>query len=113
MQKRKFYIIAHNPNTLAEVEAFLQAGANALEPDVCFDAGKPERFFVSHGTIGSNTIDAEHSLVTNLRWLRAMLTDASKGYDRALIAFDVKTPTFDINEFLRVVFENFSGHPAC
>ena len=113
MQKRKFYIIAHNPNTLAETEEFLKAGANALEPDVCFDAGKPERFFISHGTFGSNPFDAEHSLVAYLRGLKAMLTDASKGYGLALIAFDVKTPTFDINEFLRVVFENFNGHPAC
>ncbi len=113
MQKRKFYIIAHNPNTLDEAEEFLKAGANALEPDVCFDASKPERFFVSHGTFGSNPFDAAHSLVTYLQGLKAMLTDASKGYNLALIAFDTKTPTFDINEFVRVVTENFSGHPAC
>ena len=31
---RPFYIVAHNPNTLADVELALQAGANALEPDV-------------------------------------------------------------------------------
>lgn len=112
MQKRKFYIIAHNPNTLGEVEEFLRAGANALEPDVCFDAEKPERFFVSHGTFGSNPFDREHSLATYLSGLRSMLEDASGGYDLALIAFDVKTPTFDINEFVRVVSDNFTAHPA-
>ncbi|HYY94998.1 MAG TPA: hypothetical protein VE713_10795 [Pyrinomonadaceae bacterium] len=40
MQKRKFYIIAHNPNTLREAEDFLKADANALEPDICFDAAR-------------------------------------------------------------------------
>jgi hypothetical protein len=32
--RRPFYIVGHNPNTLEEVAAFLDAGANALEPDV-------------------------------------------------------------------------------
>lgn len=113
MQKRKFYIIAHNPNTLRAAEDFLQAGANALEPDICFDAARPERFYVSHGTPGSNPFTQEHSLVNYLRGLVAMLADESKDYNLALIAFDIKSPDFDINEFVRTVFENFSGHPAC
>src|SRR5215212_4378439 len=32
--RRPFYIVAHNPNTLADVRAELGNGANALEPDV-------------------------------------------------------------------------------
>ena len=113
MQRRKFYIIGHNPNTLEEAEEFLAAGANALEPDVCFDASRPERFYVSHGTIGSNPFTPEHSLVSYLRGLEAMLADAGKGYDLALVAFDMKSPEFDINEFLGVVFDNFADRPAC
>ncbi|HYH85023.1 MAG TPA: PLAT/LH2 domain-containing protein [Pyrinomonadaceae bacterium] len=113
MQKQKFYILAHNPNTLEEAEEFLKAGANALEPDVCFDAETPDRFFVSHGTLGSNPFTREHSLVTYLQGLRRMLTDAGNGYNLALIAFDIKTPEFDINEFINVVFDNFSAHPVC
>src|ERR1700758_2437576 len=31
---RPFYIFAHNPNTVHDAEVALQAGANALEPDV-------------------------------------------------------------------------------
>jgi hypothetical protein len=31
---RPFYIFAHNPNTPHDVEVSLQAGANALEPDI-------------------------------------------------------------------------------
>ncbi|MFN2599406.1 MAG: PLAT/LH2 domain-containing protein [Pyrinomonadaceae bacterium] len=113
MQRRKFYVIGHNPNTLAEAEAFLRAGANALEPDICHDAARPERFYVSHGTIGSNPLTAEHSLAGYLRGVRGMITDDSKGYSLALIAFDIKTPAFDINEFVRFVFDHFSGDPRC
>lgn len=113
MQKQKLYIIGHNPNTLREAEDFLRAGANALEPDICYDATKPERFFVSHGTIGSNKFIPENSLVTYLTGLREMLTDTANGFNLALIAFDTKTPTFDINDFLQIVFDNFSGHQGC
>ena len=112
MQKRKFYIIGHNPNTLDEAEGFLRAGANALEPDVCFDAARPERFYVSHGTVGSNPFTAEHSLVNYLRGLRAILADGANGYGLALIAFDIKSPVFDINELVRLIFDNFSGQPG-
>ncbi|HUR82027.1 MAG TPA: hypothetical protein VM733_14780, partial [Thermoanaerobaculia bacterium] len=31
---RPFYIVAHNPNQLWDVDAALAAGANALEPDI-------------------------------------------------------------------------------
>ncbi|MEY2407602.1 MAG: hypothetical protein QOF48_272 [Verrucomicrobiota bacterium] len=32
--RRPFYNVGHNPNTIAEAELALQAGANALEPDI-------------------------------------------------------------------------------
>ena len=35
--QRPFYVIGHNPNTLADCRAFLEAGANGLEPDVQWD----------------------------------------------------------------------------
>jgi hypothetical protein len=113
MQKRKFYILGHNPNTLQEVANFLRAGANALEPDICFDEDKPDRFFVSHGSIGSNKFIPENSLVTYLTGLREMLTDPANNFNLSLIAFDIKTPSFDINEFIRIVFDNFSNFAVC
>lgn len=113
MQKQKLYIIGHNPNTLAEAEEFLRAGANALEPDICFDPERPERFYVSHGTIGSNEFIPENSLVTYLAGLRRLIADPANNFDLALIAFDVKTPTFDINEFAGLVVEHFSRFPVC
>jgi len=111
MRKQKFYIIAHNPNTLKEAEDFMRAGANALEPDICFDESKPGEFFVSHGTFGANPFTPEHSLVTYLAGLRKLITE--NNFNLALIAFDTKTPSFDINRFIKVVVDNFSRFPVC
>ena len=113
MQKQKFYIIGHNPNTLEEAEDFLKAGANALEPDICFDKSKPEQFFVSHGPPVGNPFTAEHSLVNYLTGLRKLITDPRINYNLAMITFDIKTPTFDINKFISIVFENFSSFAIC
>ena len=113
MQKQKFYIIAHNPNTLQEAEDFMKAGANALEPDICFDESKPGEFFVSHGTFGSNPFIPSNSLVTYLTGLRKLITDPQNNFNLALIAFDTKTPTFDINKFIKLVVDNFSSFPVC
>jgi hypothetical protein len=118
LQKRKFYIIGHNPNTIDEAKAFLDAGANALEPDICFDVDEPDQYYVSHGGPGSNDMIPEHSLVkylTDLRHLITGVTGASP-YNLALINFDIKTadePGFEINKFIDVVFDNFSSFPIC
>jgi hypothetical protein len=50
LEKQKFYIIGHNPNTLEHARGYLEAGANALEPDVCFSAksSHPDHYYVSH-----------------------------------------------------------------
>jgi hypothetical protein len=113
MHKQKFYIMGHNPNTLEEVAEFLQAGANALEPDICFAADLPGQFFVSHGGIGSNEFIPENSLAAYLTGLKELLTDPKNNFNLALIAFDIKMPSFDINEFIKQVFDNFSNFPVC
>ncbi|MGD1149123.1 MAG: hypothetical protein ABR961_14375 [Thermoanaerobaculaceae bacterium] len=46
---RKFYLIGHNPNSVGEAIRCLEAGANALEPDVCWDAD--DRAFYVHEEI--------------------------------------------------------------
>jgi len=118
LQKRKFYIIGHNPNTIAEAKAFLDAGANALEPDICFDVDEPDQYYVSHGGPGSNDMIPAHALVKYLIDLRHLITNAAGAspYNLALINFDIKTadePGFDINKFIKVVFDNFSNFPIC
>lgn len=48
--ERPFYIIAHMTNTLAAVDAAIDAGANAIEADLVFhsDTSNPDRFY--HGS---------------------------------------------------------------
>jgi hypothetical protein len=113
-QKRKFYVIGHNPNTLAEAEAFLKAGANALEPDICYAEDRPDQYFVSHGPdAGANDWIHKNSLVVYLTGLKKIIQDPEKKYNLALIAFDIKYPKFNINEFIDIVFKNFSDFPIC
>jgi hypothetical protein len=45
---RPFYIVGHNPNTIAEVNAALDAGANAIEPDVNVYDGDEDQLCISH-----------------------------------------------------------------
>jgi hypothetical protein len=100
--RRPFYIVGHNPNTAAEALADLQAGANALEPDVMrfsdtaryyvdrtlnSEAG-PSGLFMYHDSVEVTSrmpetvedyLDRVHDLVKD-------------GHNVALIAFDIKTP---------------------
>lgn len=48
--KRKFYIIAHNPNSVIDSLQALKDGANSLEPDVhCID----NKFYVGEKSSGT------------------------------------------------------------
>lgn len=113
--RQKFYIVAHNPNTIADVKIYLDAGVNALEPDVCFSAKSthPDRYYVSHSHViteaDSYAFDHEHSLANYMQQLAALLASSEKSYDLALIWFDYKdSPEGDINEMLRIVHDNFT-----
>lgn len=111
--KRKFYIIAHNPNTIADAKAFLEAGANALEPDVCVSNGQ---FFISHDhSAFSNPFTDEHSLVTYLKALRRLIIAEGSKINLALIMWDFKDPDapISINAFMQIVYDNFAKFPEC
>jgi hypothetical protein len=117
---RPFFIIGHNPNTAAEARDFLDAGANALEPDIQFDPDGPDTYYVSenHPFPGSHSHDPEHSLRAYLAGLREYLTPPQNRPRLALIAFDVKNApkngdsgAFDVNAFLAHVAEHLTSHP--
>ncbi|MEO7766828.1 MAG: PLAT/LH2 domain-containing protein, partial [Ferruginibacter sp.] len=103
-EKRSFYIIGNNPNTIEEAREFLQSGANALEPDIVYADGQ---FYISHTPQFSykNIPTLEEYLLK----LKALLLDGQ--YNLALIIWDIKTTNFDPNHFMDVVKENFSGEP--
>ena len=102
MQKRAFYIIGHNPNTLKEAKAFLENGANALEPDIVHADGQ---FYVTHQQHISYS--GVITVQQYLHELKALLEE--KKYPLALLIWDLKTTDFHPNDFMGLVKENFSG----
>lgn len=101
-QKRPFYIIGHNPNTIEETEQYLHLGANALEPDVII---KDNQFYISH--MHPLNYDEVLTLEEYLEKLKKLITDHP--YNLALIIFDMKDTEFDINDFISIVKAKFSG----
>jgi glycerophosphoryl diester phosphodiesterase len=57
---RPFYIIGHNPNDAGLARAFIEGGANAIEPDVNVYADGTGRLCISHdeGSPGASSVDA-------------------------------------------------------
>jgi len=89
---RAFYVFAHNPNTLADVEISLQAGANALEPDITtascsgqeevlvdWDSSFPNRDGRCSDTKFVDCLEGAHALAIQYPQL-------------ALVVFDIKSP---------------------
>ncbi|MES2890750.1 MAG: PLAT/LH2 domain-containing protein [Bacteroidota bacterium] len=103
-QKRPFYIIAHNPNTIEEAREYLNKGVNAIEPDILHVDGT---FYVCHHALPS--YEGIPTVQEYLRDLKALLLD--REYDLSLMIWDMKETDFDINDFVEIVRENFSGAP--
>jgi hypothetical protein len=103
--KRPFYIIGHNPNTIEEAKAFLDKGANGLEPDIVYAEGK---FYVSH----QEQLSYEGTLTveTYMQGLNHLLDAHS--YNLAIMVWDIKTTNFDPNAFMALVRENLSAGMA-
>jgi len=113
IQQQKFYIVAHNPNTKDDAEAYLKAGANALEPDVCFSSkpSRPDHYYVSHSHTSSDPdshdFDHEHSLANYMQGIKDLIL--RNNYNLAFIWFDYKdSPEGDINTLLKIVHDNFT-----
>lgn len=83
--KRKFYIIGHNPNSVAAAMHCLRVGANAIEPDIRYLPVYDEKFFV-YDLATENP--KHHTLKDYLIGLSATLNHEK--HNLALIAFDLK-----------------------
>lgn len=60
---RPYYVVGHNPNSIPEVIAALDAGANGIEPDInVFDDGSG-RLCISHGHGGAGASTLEQFLI--------------------------------------------------
>lgn len=80
---RPYYVVGHNPNTIAEVIAALDAGANGIEPDINVYADDAGALCISHGEGDA----AAPTLVQYLTDLRAV---ALARPELALVVFDCK-----------------------
>jgi len=91
---RPFYLIGHNPNSVAAAVRCLEAGANALEPDLCFEDGD----FHVHERIPLvpawllRLFRGSLTLPQYLDGLGAYLARSGRARQLALIAFDLKPP---------------------
>lgn len=83
-EPRPFYVVGHNPNTLAEVREALAEGANVIEPDVNVYDDHPDELCISHG---EGDADAP-SFVAYLKGLHDLATEP--GSPLALVVFDCK-----------------------
>ena len=81
---RPFYVVGHNPNTVADASAAVADGANGLEPDVQVFEDHPDQLCVSHGT-------GEPSAPTLVAYLDGIHQLAAKNPQLALIVFDCKS----------------------
>jgi hypothetical protein len=111
---RPFYLIGHNPNSVASAARCLEAGANALEPDVCYEP-KRRRFHVHEKIpLVPNWIlrlfRRRLTLERYLDDLKGYLVETGRGSQLALIAFDLKPPyMFDLNELAGIVQARFGA----
>jgi hypothetical protein len=90
---RPFYVVGHNPNTIDKVLDALDAGANAVEPDVNVFEKDPGRLCISHGEGGRDAPSLEQFL-TDLHGV------AVEHPALSLVVFDCKpkvaTPDFGL-----------------
>ena len=85
---RPFYALAHNPNTLEAVRAALDAGANAIEPDVNVYAARPDQLCIGEaGLLGGGSGPGAPSLT---EYLTALHQIALERPELALVVFDCK-----------------------
>jgi len=78
-------VIGHNPNTIEDVVAALDAGANAIEPDVNVFADSPSELCISHSR-GDGDAPPLRQYLSDLREV------ALAHPELALVVFDCKEP---------------------
>jgi glycerophosphoryl diester phosphodiesterase len=109
---RLFYLIGHNPNSVEAATRCLEAGANAIEPDVSHESGS----FYVHERIPLvpswilRLFRKSLTLPEYLTGLATYLGQSGRASQLALIAFDLKPPyDYDVNELDALVQAGFGA----
>ena len=128
-QTRPFYVVGHNPDTIADVHVALDAGANAIEPDVNMYRHLPEEFCISEAGLLDPDGGGSPSAPSLERFLVDLHDIAVQRPELALVIFDCKPRvataehgvrllnairtllTFDIGLNVIVSVANLSGTP--
>ena len=115
---RPFYVFAHNPNTLWQVEADLNAGANALEPDITLafqnliQLCSPTDFSLDNLVTWDSSDPYRRGLCSDTKlvdWLDGVHTIAAANPQLALVVFDVK-PSAALPAFGPLIVEAIRSH---
>ena len=111
---RPFYLIGHNPNSVEAAVRCLERGANALEPDVCFEPDSDD--FYVHERIPLvpdwvlRLLRGHLTLRQYLAGLAAYLARSGRARQLALVAFDLKPPyRYDLERLACLVRDAFSA----
>src|SRR5580704_4043143 len=93
MDPRPFYVVAHNPNSISQVLAALDAGANAIEPDINVYQDRPTELCVAEVPL----LDPDNGAPANAPLLSEYLTQlhdiAIRNPQLALVVLDCKPKT--------------------
>ena len=87
---RPFYVVGHNPNSIPEVLAALQAGANAIEPDINVYQDRPTEFCIAEAPLLHPHNGGPSSAPSLTEYLTALHDIALKTPELALVVFDCK-----------------------
>jgi len=87
-QSRPFYVIAHNPNTLSEVDDALNSGCNTLEPDITEITCGNQEVLIDFDPDGGGIPDCGELRL--LAWCDHVNQIAQTNTTFALVLFDIK-----------------------
>ncbi len=83
---RPFYVVGHNPNSIADALTAIKAGANALEPDINVYSASQGELCVSHG-------EGDPTAPTLVKYLTDLHAIAVAHPELALVVLDCKPKT--------------------
>ena len=87
---RPFYVVGHNPNTIAAVNAALDAGANAIEPDVNVYDDRQNDLCISEAGVLDADEGGDSDAPSLAQFLDELHGIARKRPELALVVFDCK-----------------------